>query len=106
MAMLRHATRSFAFRKPGEPFEVYDKDVDKYVNLYGCEVVEPPKPKITITNDPEVMAENRKKIEAELTSTPTPAPKPRPKPKPRAKTKPKPKARAKAKPKTKAKPKG
>ena len=43
MIKLRHPTRSFAFKKPGEVFEVYDKDVDKYVNRYGCELVDNPR---------------------------------------------------------------
>ena len=39
MVTLRHASRSFAFKKPGEPFEVPDEDADKLISRYGCEVV-------------------------------------------------------------------
>jgi hypothetical protein len=63
MIKLRHPTRSFNFKRPGETFEVYDKDVNKYVNRYGCELVELG---LVITDDPAVIAENREKIIEDL----------------------------------------
>ena len=60
---MRHPTMRFNFTQPGEVFETTEDCVEYLVERYGCEVVEP---RIVITNDPVIMAENRKKIEAKL----------------------------------------